>query len=89
MLQNNAGFVLMMPCCMILPRLLLTPLASVWWSNKAKGEFRKRCEWFLHGDWRGLYEDSSAFARADSNAEGLAQSTELKRLRRKEPEAES
>ena len=47
---------------MLLPRLLLTPCTSTWWSSSASKEMRERCRLFQEGKWQQLYDDSSRYA---------------------------
>ena len=73
---------------MLIPRLLLTPLSSSWWSTTALREFRRRCKRFLSGEWEELFEDSKPFAAGKCDATGAAQREEVQHMRRKDAEFE-
>ena len=74
---------------MMLPRLLLTPCNSDWWSSVSAKAVRRRCARFLDGDWLGLYNDSSPYGATDLEAQEAEQRAELQRVRREEREAAS
>ena len=73
---------------MLLPRLLLTPFRSDWWSSRSVREFKRRCAHFAEGDWRTLYRDSAAFAANPCDEGEAAAKAEMLRQRRAQEEDE-
>ena len=70
----------------LLPRLLLSPTSSVWWSSSSTKEIRERCRHFLAGEWWELFIDSQGYAPADFDPDGCEQREDVLRDRRRRHE---
>ena len=71
----------------MLPRLLLFPFSSDWFSSRTKREVRRRCRKFLAYKWKELFRDGAGYAAGLTDAGDAAQREEVLRARREEADA--
>jgi hypothetical protein len=66
----------------LLPRLLLHPTGSAWWSSTSLKAVRTRCHRFLAYEWRDLYVESEPYAPAPFDPQAAAEREAVLRDRR-------